>query len=254
MSWDPAQYLRFADERLRPALDLLARVPLDHAEAIVDLGCGTGNMIPHLRRRWPAARITAVDRSAEMLVKASAAEPGVTWLEADIAAWRPEAPVDLLYSNAALHWLADHPRLFPRLLGHLAPGGVLAVQMPQTGHGRWREILRETAASGPWAEELRPFIGPGNVLASGDYHGLVHAGTRGLDIWESTYLHRLDGADPVAEWTKGAALRPLLAALSPVEAEAFYDAYRTALRAAYPPEPDGATLLPFRRLFIVATL
>ena len=131
MSWDPSQYLKFGNERLRPALDLLARVPLDAPQALVDLGCGAGNVTQFIEARWPQAQVTGVDSSAEMLVKARAALPAVTWIESEIAAWRPAAPVDLIYSNAALHWLPAHEALLSGLMQHLKPGGVLAVQMPR---------------------------------------------------------------------------------------------------------------------------
>ena len=135
MTWDPRQYQRFADQRLRPARDLLAQIPLDEVREAVDLGCGTGNVTALLKQRWPQARVTGIDQSSEMLARAKGAHSDIGWVRLDIAAWRPERPVDLIYSNAALQWLPDHRRLLPRLMARLAAGGVLAVQMPQTGHG-----------------------------------------------------------------------------------------------------------------------
>jgi trans-aconitate 2-methyltransferase len=125
MQWDPSQYLKFADQRLRPALDLLARVPLQAPARVVDLGCGAGNVTRLLAERWPEAEITGVDGSAEMLAKAASEAPAIAWRQAEIAAWVPESPPDLLYSNAALHWLDGHEVLFPRLFAAVAPGGVL---------------------------------------------------------------------------------------------------------------------------------
>jgi trans-aconitate 2-methyltransferase len=254
MSWDPRQYQRFADQRLRPARDLLAQVSLCEAREVVDLGCGTGNVTALLKKRWPQARITGIDQSPEMLARAKSADPDIDWVRLDIAAWHPAQPVDLIYSNAALQWLPDHRSLLPRLLGQLNAGGVLALQMPQTGHGHWRQILRAAVEDRPWAHELRHLAGPGHVLTPADYHRILARPARTLEIWESEFLHRLEGRDPVAEWTKGAALRPLLAALSPEEGQVFFEYYRKLIAAAYPPESDGATLLPFRRLFIVAAI
>ena len=131
MAWDPAQYLKFSNHRLRPALDLRAQIPLAAPERIVDLGCGAGNVTRFLAERWPQAQISGVDNSAEMLAKARSSMPQAEWVESSIASWEPKAPVDLIYSNAALHWLPDHPALFARLLGFLKPGGRLAVQMPR---------------------------------------------------------------------------------------------------------------------------
>ena len=256
-SWDPAQYLTFANERLRPALDLLQRVPELAADNLVDLGCGAGTVTPYLRARWPEARIIGVDSSPEMLARARDEMPKsdgtpVAWQEANIADWQPDRAPALIYSNAALHWLPDHTVLFSRLLACLASGGVLAVQMPQSGHGAWRDVIRDVARDGPWAADLADLLGPGNVLGMADYHGMLASETTRLDIWESEYLHVLTGDDPVAAWTRGAGLRPFLARLEGKAKEDFFAAYRAALRPLYPRRPEGHTLLPFRRLFIVA--
>lgn len=256
-SWDPAQYLAFANERLRPALDLLQRIPNIAADSLVDLGCGAGTVTPYLRARWPEARITGVDSSPEMLMRAreemcKGDGPPVDWQQAGIAAWRPDPAPALIYSNAALHWLRDHAALLPRLLADLAPGGVLAIQMPQTAHGAWRDAIRDVARDGPWSAALADLLGPGNVLGMADYHSLLAPDAGRLDIWESEYLHVLSGIDPVAAWTRGAGLRPFLGRLDGTAKEDFYRAYCATLRPLYPTQPDGHTLLPFRRLFIVA--
>lgn len=152
-AWDPAQYLRFADERLRPALDLIARIPHPAPRRVVDLGCGAGNALPVLAARFPQAEVTGVDGSAAMLAKA--AGQGLRTEQADIASWSPAEPVDVIFSNAALHWLGGHATLFPRLLGCLAPGGVLAVQMPAMHDAPFRALQPRVAADGPWAARLR---------------------------------------------------------------------------------------------------
>ncbi len=153
-SWDPDQYLRFGDERLRPALDLLAHIGLERPRMVVDLGCGAGNVSAILKQRFPAARVLGVDGSAAMLEKARAAAPDCDFVQADMANWTPEQPPDLIYSNAALHWVPDHQRLFPRLMGTLAPDGVLAVQMPAMHDSPMRRLQGELAASGAWAQRL----------------------------------------------------------------------------------------------------
>lgn len=251
-SWDPGCYLTFGDQRLRPALDLLGRVPNKEAEALVDLGCGPGNVTPFLRQRFPEAAIYGVDNSSAMLAKARQAQPNAIWIEDDIAAWHSERPLDVIYSNAALHWLPNHAELFPRLLEQLRPGGSLAVQMPDTGSGQWREELRQLAMEGPWAGNLAELIGPGNVLAPAAYHRLLAKPAQSLDIWRTDYLHVLEGDDAVFTWTSGAGARPFLDRLDGTQKDDFAEAYRQRLRAAYPVEPDGTTLLPFTRTFVVA--
>ena len=255
MTWNPGQYLKFAAPRERPALDLLARVPIDDPGRVYDLGCGSGNTTRFLQQRWPKARITGVDSSLEMLAvarQANAKAPSpLDYAHGDLATWLPDGPADLLYSNAALHWLGGHETLFPKLMRALAPDGVLAVQMP-TGQDQPRlAVLAELAARPRWRERLVPLLFP-KVGPPAEYYDLLAPEARALDIWQTDYLHVLSGEDPVAEWSRGSSLGPLLAALDEKEGQAFYGEYAARMRAAYPKRPDGATLLPFPRIFIVA--
>ena len=254
MSWDPQQYARFAGQRLRPALDLLARIPLEQPQTVVDLGCGTGNVTRILRSRWPQARISGVDASPQMLAEARAAEANISWEQSDLAAWNPGTSFDLVYSNAALHWLDDHPALFARLCGKVAGGGALAVQMPRNFGAPSHTLMHDLAASPPWRDVLGALLRPQPVLAPEAYYDLFAPRARFLDIWESEYLQILDGENPVAEWTKGTWLAPLLAALAPQPRAAFETEYRRRVAEAYPRRSDGKTLFPFRPLFIVALI
>jgi trans-aconitate 2-methyltransferase len=254
MPWDPTQYLRYADERLRPALDLTARIPAEAPRRVVDLGCGPGNVTALLKRRWPLAEVTGVDGSAPMLAKAADAAPECRFVRADIAAWTPEAPPDVLYSNAALHWVGGHRALFPRLLSLLAPGGTLAVQMPAMHTEPLRVLQHEVAANGPWTELLVDVDSARPILDAGVYWDLLKPRAASLDIWETTYLHALQGEDAVVQWATGSSLRPFLDRLPPGFRAEFLRAYADAVRPAYPRRPDGTTLLPFRRLFMVAVV
>ena len=252
MSWDPQQYLRFAGQRLRPALDLIARIPLEHPHTVVDLGCGTGNVTRLLRSRWPDARLTGVDGSSQMLAEAKRVQADIAWEQVDVAAWNPPGKVDLVFSNAALHWLDDHPALFARLSAKVADGGVLAVQMPRNFAAPSHTLMHELASSPPWHDALAGLLRPQPVLGAGDYYGLLASTARSLDIWETEYLQILEGENPVAEWTKGTWLAPLLAALDPGARAEFEAEYRRRVAQAYPRRGDGKTLFPFKRLFIVA--
>ncbi len=252
MSWDPEQYLRYAGHRIRPAIELLQRVDVDRAARIVDLGCGTGNTTALLAERWPNAAVTGVDNSPEMLATARSEHPGWRWVEADIATWEPDEPLDVVYSNAALHWVADHRTLLPRLLQMLRPSGMLAVQMPRNFDQPTHTLVAETVSDGPWRDVLTPLLRDWPVLTVGEYHRVLAASATEVDVWSTTYVQTLTGPNPVAEWTKGSVLRPLLGALDADEGAAFVAAYGRRIEAAYPPEADGTTLLPFTRVFLVA--
>lgn len=263
MSWDPGQYLKFAEPRLRPALDLLARVTLGvdmssgsgsvagYGARLADLGCGAGNVTRLLVQRWPLARIDGVDDSAHMLAQARHDLPQVNWVERSIVDWRAEAEYDLVFSNAALHWLPDHAALLPRLSRALRPGGVLAVQMPRNFAAPSHTAIADTVRAGPWRARLEPLLAPPPVASPHDYHEWLAPLSQSIDIWETEYLQVLHGADPVKEWTKGTWLKQFLERLEADERVAFEDDYAARVRAAYPPRADGSTLFPFRRLFIV---
>ena len=251
MSWDPSQYLKFAGERLRPAIDLLASVPAAAPETVVDLGCGAGTLAPLLLERWPQARLLGVDSSPEMLARARADHPRGRFVQADVAAWRPAHPVDLLYSNATRQWISGHDALIPGLLRSITPGGSRAIQMPRNFGARSHPCVIDSIERGPWRARLEPQLRREPVAEPRHYWRLLHDRCAKLDIWETEYLQVLGGENPVAEFTKGSWLRPFLERLDEPERNAFEADYRTRVLAAYPPEADGSTLFPFRRLFIV---
>lgn len=253
--WDPRQYGRFDGERDRAALDLLLRLPVDLRPSVIwDLGCGAGQHAALLKRRHPDARVHGLDASAAMLAEAARREGSIDWVQGDIAGWSPECPVDLIFSNAALHWLPNHRALLSRLVQALAPGGVLAVQMPMAHETRHHNLLRKVAGEGAWSAALATVPRMAALLPVETYYDVLAAEAGDIDIWSTTYLHALTGPDAVLEWMKGTALRPYLSALAddPPMRAAFLSALGAALSGSFPVLPDGATLLPFPRLFLVA--
>lgn len=251
--WDPRQYERFEAARDRAALDLMLRLPPDLApREIWDLGCGLGQHASILRRRHPLARVHGLDASAEMLARARQADSLVDWRQGDIAAWAPQTPPDLILANASLQWLPDHETLLPRLAETLAPGGVLAVQMPMAFETRHHSILRAVAAEGPWAPAIAGARPLEPLLPMERMYALLTPGCDDIDLWSTSYLHALSGDDPVLEWMKGTALRPYLTILEGTAwIEPFLAALSARLSEAFPQQPDGTTLLPFPRLFLI---
>ncbi len=249
-SWNPAQYLRFGAERLQPAIDLINRLDHPAPRRVVDLGCGAGNALPLLAARFPDAEVIGVDSSTAMLTKAAASGFGTE--QADIAQWQPAELADVIFSNAALQWLPDHSTLFPRLLSCLAPGGLLAVQMPAMDETPARKMQAAVASHGPWADAVAGVTRVRPVAEPGYYYDLLRPLAARLDLWVTEYVHQLKGPDPVMEWFKGSSLQPYLDAMDEVDRPAFLTAYAEAVRPHYPVRTDGITLLPFRRLFLVA--
>ncbi|HEY2419150.1 MAG TPA: methyltransferase domain-containing protein [Steroidobacteraceae bacterium] len=252
MSWSPAQYLKFSQPRLRPALELLARVDLESPAAVYDLGCGTGEVTRLMAGRWPGAVVTGVDASVDMLEKASGVTANLRWLAQDIETWKPDSAVDLIYSNAALHWLPDHARLITALAASLTPGGILAVQMPRNFAEPSHTAIALTVHEGPWRSRLEPLLVESPVAEPMWYLQLLGTLFPQIDLWQSQYFQILQGDDPVKEWTKGTWLRRFLMALPASERDAFEQAYARRVAAAYPRRADGTTVFPFQRLFFVA--
>ncbi|HEY0300153.1 MAG TPA: trans-aconitate 2-methyltransferase [Rhizomicrobium sp.] len=251
MSWNPATYLAFADERTRPAGELLARVPDEAPARVVDLGCGPGNSTALLRARWRDANIEGLDSSPDMLAQARNAGIDADWTLADVASWQAPAPYDVIFSNATFQWLGDHARLLPRLIGFVKSGGSFAFQVPHNQDAPSHALMRETAANGPWTPKLKN-VREISVLDPAAYYDILRPHAASVDIWETEYLHALSGEDAVYHWTSATGLRPFVQALDGTERDAFVAAYKKRLNAAYPMRPDGTTLFPFKRLFVVA--
>jgi len=251
MSWNPDQYLKFEQPRLRPALDLLERIAIPNPRRIYDLGCGTGNITRLIARRWPNAAIAGVDDSAEMLAQAAKEPSAISWVRQSLATWTAAQPADLIYSNAAFHWLPKHEALFPALVRNVAPGGVLAIQMPRNFLAPSHTAIAETVHAGSWRAKLEPLLTPPPVAEPSFYYSVLQPHAASLDIWETEYLQVLEGKDPVKEWTKGTWLKRFLDALDEPDRSEFEREYARRVAIAYPLLGDGKTLFPFKRLFIV---
>src|SRR5450631_33631 len=267
MTWSARQYVQFEDERTRPVRDLLATLPAIDARSVIDIGCGPGNSTEILAARFTGAAVSGFDSSADMVAAASRRLPGLRFDLADVERWAYESDAggagsasggverfDVILANAVLQWVPDHARLFPALAAKLAPGGALAVQMPDNLDEPAHRLMREIAADGPWAAKLTAAAAarPSMPMADRYFEILSETGCR-VDIWRTTYYHALSGgAGAVVEWFKGSGLRPFIAPLDDEEREEFLMRYLSAVVRAYPAKSDGGVLLPFPRLFIIA--
>ncbi|MGQ3001737.1 MAG: trans-aconitate 2-methyltransferase [Hydrogenophaga sp.] len=253
MTWSARTYSAFEQERTRPVRDLVAALPARGVQVAIDLGCGPGNSTEVLADRFPQARVTGLDSSDDMLAAARERLPGIRFELADIEAWSPVESFDVILANASLQWLPDHATLYPRLLSRLAPGGSLAVQTPDNLEEPAHRLAREVAAQGPWASKIGSVKHPARHDAA-FYYQLLKPRCAAVDVWRTTYFHPLSGGpEAVVEWFKGSALRPYLAPLDGGEKAAFLARYLAAITQAYPALADGTVLLPFPRLFIVAS-
>jgi trans-aconitate 2-methyltransferase len=252
MAWDPKVYMAFGAERTRAAAELLARIPLENPARVVDLGCGPGNSTALLVARWPDADIEGIDNSPEMLAEAKASGIRANWRSGDVSSWSPDAPQDVIYSNATLQWVPDHSTLLPRLMSQFVPGGFLAFQVPMNFSEPCHTLIHDVANAGPWAAKLAGVRDFGFVRAPEDYFNILEGAASHIDIWETRYVQVLDGDDAVYRWMSGTGLRPFANALEGEERENFLAEYRKALAAAYPMRASGKTLYPFQRLFAVA--
>ncbi len=249
--WSASQYLKFEDQRTRPARDLAAQIPLDAPRKVYDLGCGPGNSTETLMERFPKADFAGVDSSPTMLNQARKRLPQVEFIEADLARWTPPTDADVFYSNATFQWIPDHIPVLQRLLQALPEGGVLAVQMPDNVNEPSHVSMRETAADGPWASVLKDT--PRELLPPvGVYYDALRPLCRYVDVWHTHYQHPLDAAEAIADWFKGTALRPFLDPLPEAQRADFLAAYTARLTKAYPARCDGKSLLRFPRLFLMA--
>ncbi|HXP21698.1 MAG TPA: trans-aconitate 2-methyltransferase [Streptosporangiaceae bacterium] len=260
--WDPVLYGRYATERSRPFFDLVARIDADQPALVVDLGCGSGELTASLASRWPAADVRGIDSSAEMIESAQkmlATRPGGSGPGAgrlgfaldDVRTWRPARPADVLVSNAVLQWVPEHRDLLARWADGLAAGGWLAFQLPGNGEAPAYQVLRELIGSAAWRSRLADLDLNQQGADPAEYLDLLARAGCDVDAWETTYLHILQGEDPVLRWYLSTGLRPVVAALDPEAAERFLAEYGALLRGAYPAAAYG-TLFPFRRVFVVA--
>lgn len=254
LDWDPNLYLKFSDQRARPAADLIAQIRLENPQRIIDLGCGTGNSTEQLHHRWPEAELSGVDNSPDMLKTARQNHPDWNWIESAIENWRPNGTYDLVFSNAALHWIADHATLFPRLLSYVAPGGALAVQMPYNFQSPAHQGMKKVAQDPRWQGALQDATENYNVQPIAFYYRALSPAAKDLNLWEVEYLQIMSSTRAILDWVRSTAMRGYLDRLpNDSRRKEFEDLCLLEFEKAYPVEKDGNVLFPYRRMFIIAS-
>jgi|SRR5689334_5886840 trans-aconitate 2-methyltransferase len=251
--WDPNLYLKFSDQRARPAGDLISEIRLENPDSIIDLGCGTGNSTEQLHRRWRNAKITGVDSSGSMLAHARENHPDWQWLQTSIEDWKPQTKYNLVFSNAALHWVADHGTLFPRLLSHVAAGGALAVQMPNNFHSPAHRAIHHVAAEPQWSAALAGASENTFVQPPLFYYEALRRHATAINIWETEYLQIMEGPRAVLEWMRSTAMRPWLVRLpNDAQRHQFEEMCYQEIEKAYPANDQGQVIFPYKRMFLIA--
>jgi trans-aconitate 2-methyltransferase len=251
--WNPDSYLQYASERTQPSRDLVARIAKENPHTIIDIGCGPGNSTRILRGRWPDAEIAGLDSSAEMIAKARANDPARQWILADAESWSPGSRYDIVFSNAALQWMPQQEAVIPRLFEHLEDDGVLAVQVPMNNDSPLYQAMIAVSERDEWHLRLQ---GCGARPAYKDesfYYDLLTRLTSRVEIWLTTYLHRMNSRRDLIDWYASTGLRPYLAAIdTDAERERFKQEILATCEKDYPIRRDGKVLFPFRRLFFLA--
>jgi len=252
-SWDPAKYLKFEEERTRPAVDLVSRIAVEKPRSVIDLGCGPGNSTQVLRKKWPAAAVSGLDSSAKMIAAARQSYPEQEWILGRIEDWTASQPYDVVFSNAALQWTRNHAALTKHLFRQVTPGGALAIQIPSGAYSPVRTCIDETAADLAWASRMVEARCSLTMEPPEVYYDALTLEAKSVDLWETEYHHVLDSPADIVQWVSGTALRPFLSALSSgQERERFLSLLTESVTGAYPQRGDGRVLFPFKRTFVIA--
>ncbi|CAI6332144.1 unnamed protein product [Periconia digitata] len=269
--WSAQQYLKFDTERTRPVYDLVGQIASHLSDVssprIYDLGCGPGNSSSVLLSAFPGAKLTGMDNSPDMLLKARSTLPDAEFVEGDLSSFAPGNDADLIFSNAAIHWLRSPQRIpsLVRMFEGLKKGGILAFQIPDNYTERSHALMRTVALtpSQPWSQYFadarvgdlqdskRPDLDP--IEAPSAFYNAFASEAATVNIWRTTYQHVLKDVPAIVEWVKGTGLQPFLHLIPEEEARKEYvKAYERELKNAYPELVDGKVLLAYPRLFVLA--
>ena len=251
--WNPAQYLKFSNERTQPSIDLAGRIMIDEVSSILDVGCGPGNSTQVLRVRWPDAETTGLDNSRKMIEEAQRAYPDGAWVVGDASELAGPPVYDVVFSNAVLQWVPNHKSLIPRLFSLVNNKGVLAVQVPANSKSPLHHAVWSASRLPAWNRLLGPCRRLIHYHTAEFYYDLLRPMAATIDLWETVYFHVLPGHRELIEWYKGSGMRPFLERLPDNEARATFEAeVLKRCESSYPLRKDRRILFPFKRLFFIA--
>jgi trans-aconitate 2-methyltransferase len=250
MMWDPKQYNKYFKERNRPAIDLINQIPENKYQSIIDLGCGDGVITNYLHNKYNPKHIVGLDSSSSMLEQAKQISYKIDWQLSNIGNFTGN--YDLIFSNSALQWLDNHEKLFNHIIS--STNSTIAIQMPNNFNSPSHTLLVDTILEYPkFKNKLITTIRQEPVHNKNFYYDILYKDLATIDIWETQYLHQLEGDNPILEWVRGTALVPIKSKLNPDEYQEFEDIYNQKLLSVYKPQTNGITLFPFNRIFILGT-
>ena len=254
--WSSTQYLKFQKERTQPSIDLVCRIPIDRPEKIIDIGCGPGNSTRVLAKRFPHAQVVGVDCSANMLEKARQDNPDLTFMFCDASTDLKgfARDFDVVFSNACIQWVSNHPKLLGEMMTLLRPGGVLAVQTPFNRNAPIIREIHSAASSDRWKNWLGT-VSPFHNMTPEEYFDLLSDIAVDFSLWETVYYHRLPSPKASIEWYRSTGLRPYLDALpDETHRDAFEKEILERITPLYPPQKNKEIIFRFNRLFFLASV
>ena len=251
--WNAEQYLKFKRERTQPSYDLAGRIDVKNPQSIIDIGCGPGNSTSVLAGKFKGAYILGVDKSENMINTAKKDYPSIDFavFDAEKDFDKINRGFDVVFSNACIQWVPNHPALIRNMFNLLNPGGVLAVQVPINYREPIHQIINEISHNSKWSAKFkvqREFY----TLTSSEYFDLLSEITDDFSMWETVYYHRMKSHKDIMEWYKGTGLRPYLEVLSADEAADFENDIYSEVIKSYPLQKRGEIIFRFPRLFFTA--
>ncbi|KUO64498.1 MAG: hypothetical protein APF84_10415 [Gracilibacter sp. BRH_c7a] len=251
--WDPNLYLKFENERTQPVKDLIFHIKKENPGRIIDIGCGPGNSTNELKKRWGKAHIIGLDNSKTMLDKANSDYPYLDWVQYDARGDLSFlGKFDIVFSNAAIQWMADQKSLLEKLFAMLHDNGLLAVQLPNPTYMPINIAVLDTAEDERWQDRFKD-IDDGLICNElSYYYNALSPLTKDIELWETYYYHVVPGHEAIIDWYKSTGMKPFLARLDESEKDEFAQEVLSKIQTEYKTQEDGNVLFPFRRLFFIA--